>query len=74
MTTIIPYIIVVMSTQISLPKQLYQRIRQTARLNQKSVDEYVVEIVSLALDEAELSIPVTEDQALALYITYRIVN
>ena len=54
----------IMSTPISLPNQLYERVRQTARNKRQSVDEYVTELISAALDEDE-TVPVTEDEEMA---------
>ena len=53
-----------MSTLISLPNQIYERVRQTARKKQQTVDEYVTELVLTALNMNE-TVLITEDEALA---------
>ena len=53
-----------MSTLISLPNQLYERVRQSAHKKQQTVDEYLTELVLTALNVDEI-VPITEDEALA---------
>jgi hypothetical protein len=53
-----------MSTPITLPNQLYERVKQTAQNKQQSVDEYVSELIASALDENG-TVPMTNDEALA---------
>lgn len=53
-----------MSTPITLPTQLYERVKQTAQNKQQSVDEYVSELIASALDENGI-VPITNDEALA---------
>ena len=53
-----------MSTPITLPNQLYERVKQTAQNKQQSVDEYVLELIASTLAENDI-IPTTNDEALA---------
>ena len=54
-----------MSVHISLPDTLYQRIKQTAQHHKKTVDEYLIELVSTALEEEEPIVPIPEDHIMA---------
>ncbi len=54
-----------MSVYISLPDSLYQKAKQTARLKRKTVDEFVTELVTNALDADEMQTPLTEDAEIA---------
>jgi predicted DNA-binding protein len=53
-----------MSSPITLPNQLYERVRQTAQNKQQTVDEYITELISSALAENEV-VPLTKNEALA---------
>ena len=54
-----------MSVYISLPDPLYQKAKRTARLKKKTVDEFVTELVSDALNADEQQTPITENEEMS---------